>query len=222
MCLESGRPRFGAPLRQDLSRSSHTSNFNTDHSFTLHLSDHLTGLVVKVSTSKNGRSVIDSAFCQDFSRSSHTSDYNIDYSFTLQFSRISQTTSLASWLRRPPPKRQIRVDSHFCRDFSGSSHTSDLNTGHSFTLHLSCIPETASLAVRASVLIIIIIIIIIAFKGAIRDLLQSPHSAANCLQHVRSSGPERNRVQITCNTSSAYFVQLSCYVPLGTKGQLSY
>ena len=34
-----------------------------------------------------------------------------------------------------------------------------------------------------------IIIIIIAFKGAIRDFLQSPHSAANCLQHVRSSGP---------------------------------
>ena len=34
--------------------------------------------------------------------------------------------------------------------------------------------------------------------------------------------PERNRVQITCNTSSAYFVQVSCYVPLGTKGQLSY
>ena len=34
-----------------------------------------------------------------------------------------------------------------------------------------------------------IIIIIIAFKGAIRDFLQSPHSGANCLQHVRSSGP---------------------------------
>ena len=32
-----------------------------------------------------------------------------------------------------------------------------------------------------------IIIIIIAFKGAIRGFLQSPHSAANCLQHVRSS-----------------------------------
>ena len=31
--------------------------------------------------------------------------------------------------------------------------------------------------------------IIIAFKAAIRDFLQSPHSAANCLQHVRSSGP---------------------------------
>ena len=26
----------------------------------------------------------------------------------------------------------------------------------------------------------------------------------------------------TCNTSSAYHVQVSCYVPLGTKGQLSY
>ena len=34
----------------------------------------------------------------------------------------------------------------------------------------------------------LIIVIIIAFKGAIGDFLQSPHSAANCLQHVRSSG----------------------------------
>ena len=33
--------------------------------------------------------------------------------------------------------------------------------------------------------------------------------------------PRCNRVQITCNTSSAYHVQMSCYVPLGTKGQLS-
>ena len=32
----------------------------------------------------------------------------------------------------------------------------------------------------------------------------------------------RSRVQITCNTSSAYHVQVSCYVPFGTKGQLSY
>ena len=29
---------------------------------------------------------------------------------------------------------------------------------------------------------------IIALKGAIRDLLQSPHCAANCLKHVRLSG----------------------------------
>ena len=69
---------------------------------------------------------------------------------------------------------------------------------------------------------IIIIIIIIAFKGAIRDFLQSPHSAANRLQHARSSGPgaivckscATHRALITCN--------MSCYVPLGTKGQLSY
>ena len=52
----------------------------------------------------------------------------------------------------------------------------------------------------------LIIIIIIAFKGAIRDFLQSPHSAANCLQHVRSSGPgatmckshETHQALITC------------------------
>ena len=34
--------------------------------------------------------------------------------------------------------------------------------------------------------------------------------------------PGRNPMQITCNTSSAYHVQVSCYVPLGMKGQLSY
>ena len=68
----------------------------------------------------------------------------------------------------------------------------------------------------------IIIIIIIAFKGAIRDFLQSPHSAAKRLQHARSSGPgaivckscATRRALITCN--------MSCYMPLGTKGQLSY
>ena len=34
--------------------------------------------------------------------------------------------------------------------------------------------------------------------------------------------PGRNRVQITCSTSSGYHVQVSCYVSLGTKGQLRY
>ena len=42
----------------------------------------------------------------------------------------------------------------------------------------------------------LLIIIIIAFKGAIRDFLHSPHSAVNCLQHIRSSGPgATNHVQ---------------------------
>ena len=53
---------------------------------------------------------------------------------------------------------------------------------------------------------VIIIIIIIAFKGTIRDFVQSPHSAANCLQHVRLSGPgatmckspATHRALITC------------------------
>ena len=40
----------------------------------------------------------------------------------------------------------------------------------------------------------------IIIKSANRDFLHSPQCAANRLQHVR------NRVQITCNTSSAYHV----------------
>ena len=34
--------------------------------------------------------------------------------------------------------------------------------------------------------------------------------------------PGHNRAKITCNTSGVYHVQVSCYMPLGTKGQLSY
>ena len=55
-------------------------------------------------------------------------------------------------------------------------------------------------------------LIIIALKGAIRDFLQSPHCAANRLQHARSSGlgatvckpRATHRVLTTCN--------ISCYV----------
>ena len=44
----------------------------------------------------------------------------------------------------------------------------------------------------------------IALKGAVPDLLQSPHCAANCLQHVRSSGQgamvcKSHAALITCN-----------------------
>ena len=52
----------------------------------------------------------------------------------------------------------------------------------------------------------LIMIIIIAFTGAIWDVLQSPHCAANCLQHTLK-WPGRNCVQITCNTSSTCHVQ---------------
>ena len=79
--------------------------------------------------------------------------------------------------------------------------------------------DTASLSLSQYC---IIIIIIIAFKGAIRDFLQSPHSAANCLQHARSSGPGAI-VCKSCATHQALIMcNMSCYVPLGTKGQLSY
>ena len=56
------------------------------------------------------------------------------------------------------------------------------------------------------VTIIIIIIIIIAFKGAIRDFLQSPHSAANRLQHVRSSGPG----VIVCKSRATHRTLITC------------
>ena len=52
----------------------------------------------------------------------------------------------------------------------------------------------------------IIIIIIIAFKGAVRDFLQSPHSAANCLQHVRSSGPGA----IVCKSRATHRALITC------------
>ena len=66
--------------------------------------------------------------------------------------------------------------------------------------------------------IIILIIIIIAMKGAFQDFLQSPHCAANCLQHMRSSGQgpivcksrAAHRARITWNMSCAtWYEQLS-------------
>ena len=62
----------------------------------------------------------------------------------------------------------------------------------------------------------------IAFKSAIRDFFQSPHCTANRLQHIRSDGSgaivckrhATHRALITCN--------MSCYMPRGAKGQLSY
>ena len=56
------------------------------------------------------------------------------------------------------------------------------------------------------VIIIIIIIIIIAFKGAIRDFLQSPHSAANCLQNISSSGPGAT----VCKSRATHRTLITC------------
>ena len=73
------------------------------------------------------------------------------------------------------------------------------------------------------VMMMMMMMMMITFKGAIRDFLQSPHCAANRLQHVRSSGPDAimckshasHRALITCNN-------MSCYLPRGRKRQLSY
>ena len=53
-------------------------------------------------------------------------------------------------------------------------------------------------------------IIIIVFKGAIRDFLQSPHSAANRLRHVRSSGLGA----IVCKSRATHrqFITCKCHV----------
>ena len=53
---------------------------------------------------------------------------------------------------------------------------------------------------------VIIIIVIIAFKGAIRNFLQSPQSAANRLQHVRSSGPGAT----VCKSRATHQALITC------------
>ena len=86
-----------------------------------------------------------------------------------------------------------------------------------YTYYLVAAPCITCCTAHVSFKLIIIIIIIIAFKGAITITPQRRE-----LSPTRTlKWPGRNRVQITCNTLSAYHVQVSCYVPLGTKGQLS-
>ena len=47
----------------------------------------------------------------------------------------------------------------------------------------------------------------IALKGAVPDFLQSPHCARELSQTRMLKWAGRSRVQITCNTMSAYHVQ---------------
>ena len=63
-----------------------------------------------------------------------------------------------------------------------------------------------SIIIIIIMIIIVIIIIIIAFKGAIRDFLQSPHNAANCLQDVRSSGSGA----IVCKSRATHRALITC------------
>ena len=59
---------------------------------------------------------------------------------------------------------------------------------------------------RKTVIELMIIMIIIALKGAIRDFLQSPHSAANCLQHVRSCSPGAS----VCKSRATHRALITC------------
>ena len=54
--------------------------------------------------------------------------------------------------------------------------------------------------------IIIIVIMIRTLKRAIRDLLKSPHCAANCVQYVRSSDQRAFVCKYRANTSGACHV----------------
>ena len=67
-----------------------------------------------------------------------------------------------------------------------------------------------------------IMILMIVLKGAVRTFLQSPHCAANSLQHIRSSS-QGAIVCKSCATHRALItINMSCYVPRGTKRQLSH
>ena len=56
------------------------------------------------------------------------------------------------------------------------------------------------------IIMIMIMIMIIALKGAIRDFLQSPHCATNCLQYVCSSGPGA----IVCKSRATHRAFIAC------------
>ena len=56
-------------------------------------------------------------------------------------------------------------------------------------------------------MMMMMMMMMIAFKGAVGDFLQSLHCAANQQILLLLKWPRRNRVQITCNTPSAYHVQ---------------
>ena len=83
---------------------------------------------------------------------------------------------------------------------------------------------TTTTTTTVVVVVVVIIIIIIAFKGANGDFLQSPHCAANRLQHVRSSGTGTIVCKSRATQRSTYLIMclMSCYVPRGMKAQLSF
>ena len=58
----------------------------------------------------------------------------------------------------------------------------------------------------SEVMIVMVVMIVIPVKGAVPDCLQSPHWAANCLQHKHSSG----RDTIVCKSHAPHQVLIAC------------
>ena len=59
---------------------------------------------------------------------------------------------------------------------------------------------------------LLLITIIIGFKGAVRDFLQSPRCASNCLKNVRSSG----QGTIVCKSRATHRAPITCNVLYAT------
>ena len=124
--------------------------------------------VGKVLTSQQQASVSQGRMCSDNFTYCHTEIEAADQTVYLTGTQSQYTDTGPISPSADPITPGIRQGSHWSANFL--SHWYDST------------PEKPRRKVR-------LMIIIIAFKGAIRDFLQSPHSAANCLQHIRSSGP---------------------------------
>ena len=119
---------------------------------------------------------------------------------------------------RKKKKKSASFDFHFCENLHYFATNSRLCHVHVLTSLLCALITTnrltkvwssaaSSCCFRSGTdYAALIIIIIIAFKGASRDFSQSPHSAANCLQHVCSSGPGA----AVCKSRATHWALIAC------------
>ena len=87
--------------------------------------------------------------------------------------------------------------------------------GYNNTLTTTTIIIIVIIMMMMMMIMTIMIIIIIAFKGAIRDFLQSPQCAADRLEHLLTSGPGT----VVCKsraTHRAFITSNMRYVSRGT------
>ena len=60
---------------------------------------------------------------------------------------------------------------------------------HNIIMIIVVVVVVVVIIITIIMMMMMMMMMIIAFKGAVREVLQSPHCAASHLQHVRSSGP---------------------------------